>query len=56
MIRPYLNQYQREAIRLETVLGCLLLVNLAWKKCCREIEREFQKLLERILSYFNCNK
>lgn len=37
MKRPYYNKYQRLTIRLDTLQGANMLLNLAWLKLCRAI-------------------
>lgn len=44
MKRPYLDQYQREAIRLNTSSGDIFLLGLEFQKLGREIKREIIKL------------
>lgn len=43
MKRPYYNLQQRLLIRLETLQGASMELNIAWLKLCRDIERSAKR-------------
>lgn len=43
MKRPYYNLQHRLLIRLETLQGACMELNIAWLKLCREIERSAKR-------------
>lgn len=47
MKKPYLNQYQRMHIRIESGTGGLLSFHLAFKHVQREIVRAFNLLIKK---------
>jgi len=49
MKRPYLTEWERQLIRLDTTQGAVLHLNLRWKILCREVSKEFYSVRRRVL-------
>jgi len=46
MKRPYLDEWQRLMIKLDTSLGKRLMLAFSWAKLKREISREINRILK----------